>query len=215
MGIGDVAERLEQGSLIEELFTDGINLNYSLLSGGGPPTGWVRIKRWGCDPDVVPSEERLQAVSGGSMTVKPFKWEPNNVHSIYDESDPFDIIICTDCVYEPSFGQTWQELADCLEKLCSSKTQIFLACQRRYNDGVDRFLDRLEDGPFIINTMKSSAVVGKKVCMRHVRKEARPEYFYNTMENIAVDVIEEAEEEAAAAAAEAKAKGKGRKPMRK
>merc|ERR1711974_94796 len=101
MGIGDLPERLEKGALIEELQLDGNFLQYALLSGGGPPTGWVRVKRWGCDPDVVLSDKRLETVSGGVMTVKHFKWNPHEVHTICNERDPYDIIICSDCVYEP------------------------------------------------------------------------------------------------------------------
>merc|ERR1712007_70186 len=164
-----------------EIDREGNYIEYTKLRGVGPRTGWVKVKRYGCKPDFEQSAERPSMnKSGGELRVVPFRWDKEEAQTLM-EGGNFDIIVCADCVYEPGYGLTWKDLADCLEVFCARDTSIFLALTRRYQDGVDGFLERLKVGPLVIANLETSKACEGNVEMMLLRRATPPEDFYMEM----------------------------------
>ena len=53
------------------------------------------------------------------------------------------MILCSDCVYEPLYGDSWRLLSAALQALTTAKTVALVACERRRADGVEDFLAAL------------------------------------------------------------------------
>jgi hypothetical protein len=68
----------------------------------------------------------------------------------------WDVILCSDCVYEPLYGQSWRLLSAALRKLCSGRggegtgsgghVVALCAVERRRADGVPGFLAAVRSG---------------------------------------------------------------------
>ncbi len=71
------------------------------------------------------------------------------------ESNIFDYILVSDCVYEPLYGKAWVAMVRVVEELCrlamlgGVRTMVLCALQRRNGDGVDGFLDHLTKLGFV------------------------------------------------------------------
>lgn len=57
-------DRLSHGAVVEQIALEGDRLNYKVVTGTGPATGWVSLKISGKDL-VVPKTEELQELGGG------------------------------------------------------------------------------------------------------------------------------------------------------
>ena len=55
----------------------------------------------------------------------------------------WEVILCSDCVYEPLYGDSWRLLSAALQALTTAKTVALVACERRRADGVEDFLAAL------------------------------------------------------------------------
>jgi Lysine methyltransferase len=67
----------------------------------------------------------------------------------------FDICLNCDCIYEPLYGRdSWMAMADILIELASlsPNTILLTSVERRNADGLDGFLDRLDQSPIIGST---------------------------------------------------------------
>eukprot|EP00747_Dinoflagellata_sp_TGD_P186117 gnl/TRDRNA2_/TRDRNA2_42996_c0_seq1.p1 gnl/TRDRNA2_/TRDRNA2_42996_c0~~gnl/TRDRNA2_/TRDRNA2_42996_c0_seq1.p1 ORF type:complete len:402 (-),score=64.97 gnl/TRDRNA2_/TRDRNA2_42996_c0_seq1:34-1239(-) len=81
----------------------------------------------------------------GSAKAAALRWGTEaGMQVLAAEGRPFDFVICSDCVYEPLYGQSWKPLADTIEALCGPSTVVLTAVQRRIveggSDGVPHFL---------------------------------------------------------------------------
>ncbi|KAG7373041.1 lysine methyltransferase [Nitzschia inconspicua] len=85
-------------------------------------------------------------------------------HNVHDDTTTtnssssyysFDICLNCDCIYEPLYGRdSWMALADVLITLAeiSRRTVVITSVERRTADGLENFLDRLDQSPFIGTT---------------------------------------------------------------
>jgi predicted nicotinamide N-methyase len=176
MNYGDMAKRLQPGALVEELEKIGNFLKFELLRGEGPKTGWVKMKRFGMDPDLRKTEERPHMPGvGGILRTGVFEFNPQEVPSLMGEGGFFDVVIACDCVYEPAYGTCYMELADCFEALCGPDTVIFLTLMHRLYDGSDVFMERIREGPLLVKKLRPSLACTGKIEMFSLRRESRSE----------------------------------------
>eukprot|EP00927_Polykrikos_kofoidii_P065441 TRINITY_DN61190_c0_g1_i1.p1 TRINITY_DN61190_c0_g1~~TRINITY_DN61190_c0_g1_i1.p1 ORF type:complete len:422 (+),score=90.68 TRINITY_DN61190_c0_g1_i1:225-1490(+) len=190
MGLGDLPERLGIGSLVEQVEHEGNHLQFTKLRGEGPHAGWVKLKRWGCEPDLVRTLERPSMhKNGGELRVLDFKFDRREVWKLTEDGD-YDVVICCDAVYEPAYGlSSYVELAKCLEFLCSPSTVIYLALTRRVNDGIDGFLHLVRSMPLLKATLRpSKSVPEDKLLLFAMRRPTGPEVF-NQMLNRSGDSL--------------------------
>eukprot|EP00658_Telonema_sp_P-2_P012819 TRINITY_DN1487_c0_g1_i2.p1 TRINITY_DN1487_c0_g1~~TRINITY_DN1487_c0_g1_i2.p1 ORF type:complete len:182 (-),score=31.15 TRINITY_DN1487_c0_g1_i2:276-821(-) len=75
----------------------------------------------------------------GSLQAKELDW--NCDKDALDELGGFDILLASDCVYEPLYGKSWQPLVRVMRDLSHENTIALVAIQRRNNDGAEDFLD--------------------------------------------------------------------------
>ena len=54
-----------------------------------------------------------------------------------------DIVLCSDCVCEPAYGETWEELVETLECVLSPDGHAIISVRRRGYDGIERLVQRL------------------------------------------------------------------------
>merc|ERR1712137_844547 len=81
------------------------------------------------------SRDRCRAV--------PLCWSSEAAEKLLaDIGTSFDLVLCSDCINEGVYGQSWKPLADCLEVLCKSSetTAVMSVTRRGLNDGVEGFL---------------------------------------------------------------------------
>lgn len=80
----------------------------------------------------------------------------------------FDICLNCDCIYEPLYGKdAWMALADVLAAMAkiSPRTILITSVERRVEDGLESFLQRLEESPFV---SKSECVMRNDQDKHHV-----------------------------------------------
>ena len=54
-----------------------------------------------------------------------------------------DIVLCSDCVCEPAYGETWEDLVETIESILSPDGHAIISLRRRSYDGIDGFVQRL------------------------------------------------------------------------
>eukprot|EP00811_Abedinium_folium_P002539 NODE_12331_length_1231_cov_4.028080.p1 GENE.NODE_12331_length_1231_cov_4.028080~~NODE_12331_length_1231_cov_4.028080.p1 ORF type:complete len:190 (+),score=50.22 NODE_12331_length_1231_cov_4.028080:363-932(+) len=104
-------------------------------------------------PDVADLLQRNVATNfggdGGWCRAAPLDWDVASARSLLAESSgPFDLVLCSDCIYEPLYGQSWRALVDCLEVFCElPTTTVMISVTRRHveHDGIERFLARASE----------------------------------------------------------------------
>lgn len=193
MGHVDLVERLSPGALVECLDIIGNYLHYRILVGEGPGTGWVKIKRHGCSPDLAEVDDRptLNGV-GGSLHVLEFKWNPNEMELLLERVgwDSLDLVVCSDCVYESAYSKSWLDLADCLEKACGLDAEVFVTVTRRKNDGVDDFIERVKNdcgNGILFKPLAASKYAAANAVSVMLRRESLGESFYSKLNVVGVD----------------------------
>lgn len=83
-------------------------------------------------------------------TVAELSWGSDEAHAFLAARaaagvrNRLDWIVCCDCVFEPLYGESWKLLCDSLLVLApDAQTRVFISLERRSEDGVEHFLDRL------------------------------------------------------------------------
>lgn len=96
--------------------------------------------------------DRSTGIQGDiSVDAAALRWEASAASALAKERQGFDLVLCSDCVYEPLYGDSWQKLAETIGRLCAHKhgTVALISLQRRpgefedASDGVDEFLQAL------------------------------------------------------------------------
>lgn len=66
----------------------------------------------------------------------------------------FDFVINGDCVFEPLYGESWKYLVDAIDELLlmNPKCVVLSSVERRQFDGVDKFIEALEQSQNIFET---------------------------------------------------------------
>ena len=54
-----------------------------------------------------------------------------------------DIVLCSDCVCEPAYGESWEELVETIESILSPDGYAIISLRRRSYDGIEGFVQRL------------------------------------------------------------------------
>mmetsp|Transcript_18453 Transcript_18453/g.69824 ORF Transcript_18453/g.69824 Transcript_18453/m.69824 type:complete len:273 (-) Transcript_18453:325-1143(-) len=84
----------------------------------------------------------------------------------------WDVVLASDVVYEPLYGDSWKLLSDCLEALLlNTSTVALLTAERRTGDNIDSFLDRLEGAGIAHRVLRKEA--GDKLLLFELRS-AKP-----------------------------------------
>jgi len=86
---------------------------------------------------------RPPGVGTGRVGVVEFKWDEDAAREMVKKWGYFDFLICADCVYQPVYGKSWQDLAACFNILCGPSTDCYISVHRRTEDNVEAFLDLL------------------------------------------------------------------------
>lgn len=86
---------------------------------------------------------RPPGVATGRAGMAEFVWSETAAKDFVAEHGYFDFVICADCVYQPVYGKSWDELAACLDILCGPSTEVIVALHRRTEDNAEAFLGLL------------------------------------------------------------------------
>lgn len=54
-----------------------------------------------------------------------------------------DLVISSDCVCEPAYGETWEQLVEVIEKILAPNGHAIISLRRRSYDGIEKFVMRL------------------------------------------------------------------------
>lgn len=96
-----------------------------------------------------------KSTTAATTTIRalPLTWSRNDnlLHDI-----DFSIVINCDCIYEPLYGDSWKLLAQVLETILqrNPNTLVLTSVERRNTDGVDKFLECMEESPWVSNCTK-------------------------------------------------------------
>mmetsp|Transcript_66866 Transcript_66866/g.157555 ORF Transcript_66866/g.157555 Transcript_66866/m.157555 type:complete len:447 (+) Transcript_66866:100-1440(+) len=88
-------------------------------------------------------------LSGNDKALKPAPphLEPRLIPNQVMRPDGFpnlaDIVLCSDCVCEPAYGESWEELVETIESILAPEGHVIISLRRRSHDGVERFVQRL------------------------------------------------------------------------
>jgi len=100
-------------------------------------------------PKVLPFLERgIEANFGrdgtgggpGSAKAVGLEWDALAAEILMLQEGRFDFVLCSDCVYEAYYGETWRDLAESIDALSDEGTTVLIAMQRRDDKGMDNFL---------------------------------------------------------------------------
>merc|ERR1712060_428136 len=87
------------------------------------------------------TDERLSTDdSGGTLRTAPLPWDRAEVQAFGMKEGGFDLVLCSDCVNEPIYGDSWEDLAESIDTLCGPCTTVLVSVQRRKDDGIGKFL---------------------------------------------------------------------------
>lgn len=176
--------------MIEEIEIDGQKCRYRKLRGEGPDTGWVKMKQFGktwlIEPVVghpsLPWDE-----TGGTLRAEPlaFGEEPAKAfrEKLRADMPEINLLLCSDCVYEPMYGKWAPALMATIEALCGQQTVLILSTKRRLHDGVDKFLALLLKA-FVVKRVFTKGVKGR-VDLYVARRRRRGEEFYEMIDEAA------------------------------
>jgi predicted nicotinamide N-methyase len=92
---------------------------------------------------------------GRIIEARALHWSKVNVQRLLDDvglsGQGFDYVLNCDCVYEPLYGNSWKALVECIDELLRIKpgTIVISSCERRNQDGVDRFVQAMEQSKHV------------------------------------------------------------------
>eukprot|EP00419_Tripos_fusus_P067468 CAMPEP_0172925324 /NCGR_PEP_ID=MMETSP1075-20121228/213500_1 /TAXON_ID=2916 /ORGANISM="Ceratium fusus, Strain PA161109" /LENGTH=231 /DNA_ID=CAMNT_0013786185 /DNA_START=34 /DNA_END=726 /DNA_ORIENTATION=- len=87
----------------------------------------------------------------GTVQVCPLSWGADAASAAMANYGNYDLVICSDCVYEPLYGKSWRPLAESVTAFCRAGSVALVSVQRRDGefedavDGVDKFLKAAEE----------------------------------------------------------------------
>lgn len=81
----------------------------------------------------------------GSVRAVSLEWDAIAAEILVLQEGRFDFILCSDCVYESCYGESWRELAEAIDKLSDERTTVLVSMQRRDDPALDAFVARLEE----------------------------------------------------------------------
>lgn len=100
-------------------------------------------------------QSNIQSNFGPSPDIqaRAVSWSSEEVSELLLKDEDFDIVLNCDCVYEPLYGNSWLQLIDCTEVLLKhNPTALHItSVERRAADGVDKFLNKLQQSPHVSN----------------------------------------------------------------
>ena len=96
---------------------------------------------------------------GKSIEACGLDWSRQGVKSFCALNNPsfiqsnFDVVLSCDCVYEPLYGLSWKLLVETMDELLRiNPACVMITClERRTADGVDRFLEALQQSDHVSN----------------------------------------------------------------
>lgn len=88
------------------------------------------------------------ADGSGIIRAQALSW---SIEALENFPRDFGIVMNCDCIYEPLYGDSWKLLADLLEDMLREQpnTVVLTSCERRNADGIDQFLAKLRESPYI------------------------------------------------------------------
>jgi len=136
-----------------------------------PPKAWTSIEvgrgsvlctglRWGYQEarDLMKRVDELEAAARGrdvkvkkgvakTEAEKPAaptsEWVLGRPAQKGEDPDLADYVLCSDCVCEPIYGKTWEELIPAVEGCLAFEGKAYISVKRRKGDGIEKFEKRL------------------------------------------------------------------------
>lgn len=99
----------------------------------------------------------------------PLNWSRDGIHDLLEKTGQrdsgFDIVLNCDCVYEPLYGKSWELLVEVMEECLriNPNTIMLTSVERRNFDGIDEFVQKLQDSPHVSNVEKVFSDVPYKI----------------------------------------------------
>lgn len=154
------------------------------------PTEGLQVLEDNARFNFVGPSMRPPGPGSGRVSVRPFTWGEEDAQALLAEEGQFDLVICSDCVYQPLYGKkAWLQLADSLEVLTGPETKTLFTLQRRPHDGVEGFLAYVvEDLHLLVTKIAAKKHIANGVEIYTIRRPSRQETFH-------VDVQSSAEHE--------------------
>jgi len=170
--------RLAVGALVEELELVGDSLHYQKLHGNGPQTGVVAVRRFGGAMLLTRTDERPDKEGAqGSAIVAPFTWDGEDAVALRERAGgELDLVLVSDCVNAPLYGDSSEDLADSIDVLCGAATTVLMSNQRRLDDGWEEFVQRLRRN-LMVDKISSRSYRGIEVVVYSARRHSPSEGF--------------------------------------
>lgn len=116
------------------------------------------------DMDMLVSQLRENLASNGltndRLQAQPLDWSVKGLEELFEASKikKFDIVLNCDCIFEPLYGDSWKMLLKVQEALLKANPETYMltSCERRNFDGIDLYLQGLEDSSVVSKVEKLS-----------------------------------------------------------
>lgn len=95
----------------------------------------------------------------GNVRAESLFWGRENALKIRGQSPPFDFVVCSDCIYEPFWGDSYKLLVDSIIALSDEHTVVLISLERRTADGVESFLSYAESQGLECRLVKESGTM--------------------------------------------------------
>lgn len=186
-GSAPESEMLTIGALVEQQEVVGERMRFERIEGAGPDAAWASTKERGPkgEPLMAPRKHMDWAGPGAART-RPLVWGASAARQVLLDEGEFDLVLCSDCVNEPMYGESWEQLVESLVVLCSPHTTVLLTVQRRLHDGVDDFLARLRSQLLVrkLDVRTGTDLAGATVDVFLARRATRGEGFQGRLDEI-------------------------------
>jgi len=107
--------------------------------------------------------------ASSTIQAHPLTWSRPSLHTLLTNTGyaktGFDIVLNCDCVYEPLYGRSWEALVEVIDECLkvNPRCLVITSVERRDGDGIDEFVERMEEGESVGCVEKVKAHDGKSL----------------------------------------------------
>lgn len=114
------------------------------------------LLQWNVTCNFMGPPIRPPGIGTGRAGLVDLTWSEQAARDLVEEYGYFDFVISSDCVYQPAYGNSWEDLAACFDVLCGPGTRCYVSFQRRPHDNVEGFLDAVHNKYRFLTSKKTT-----------------------------------------------------------
>jgi hypothetical protein len=127
--------------------------------------GMILHALYGCETYLTDQESILSQLQNNVRENQNLDKDQSKLYALpltWSSEDPllrqhkFTMVINCDCIYEPLYGDSWKSLVSVLDTILEQSPDaiVLTSVERRTADGIDSFLQGLENSPHISHVMR-------------------------------------------------------------